>query len=35
MWFGTFDGLVRYDGYDFVVYEHDPADPTSISANPI
>ena len=31
MWFGTFDGLKRYDGYDFKVYRHDPADPTSLS----
>ncbi len=31
MWFGTQDGLNRYDGYDFKVYKHDPRDPHSIS----
>jgi GAF domain-containing protein/ligand-binding sensor domain-containing protein len=31
MWFGTQDGLNRYDGYEFVVYKHDPADPSSLS----
>ena len=31
MWFGTQDGLNRYDGYDFVVYKHDPEDPHSLS----
>jgi len=33
MWFGTRDGLNRYDGNAFVVYKHDPNDPGSISAN--
>jgi GAF domain-containing protein/ligand-binding sensor domain-containing protein len=33
MWFGTQDGLNRYDGYDFRVYEHDRDDPHSLSAN--
>jgi len=30
MWFGTNSGMVRYDGYDFKVWRHDPADSTSI-----
>jgi len=33
MWFGTYDGLNRYDGYDFKVYQHNPADPNSLSSN--
>jgi signal transduction histidine kinase/ligand-binding sensor domain-containing protein len=35
MWFGTEDGLYRYDGYDFVFYLQDMEDPTSISADGI
>jgi signal transduction histidine kinase/ligand-binding sensor domain-containing protein len=31
MWFGTEDGLNRYDGYSFKVYKHDPDDPNSLS----
>jgi len=33
MWFGTQDGLNRYDGNSFTVYKHDPENPTSISDN--
>ena len=33
MWFGTEDGLNRYDGYGFAVYRHDPRDPNSLSHN--
>ena len=33
MWFGTEDGLNKYDGYTFTVYKHDPEDPNSISDN--
>ncbi len=33
MWFGTKDGLNRYDGHNFVVYQHDPFDSTTISDN--
>ncbi|HTE30029.1 MAG TPA: two-component regulator propeller domain-containing protein [Chryseolinea sp.] len=33
MWFGTRDGLNRYDGYTFTIYKHDPTNPYSISNN--
>jgi signal transduction histidine kinase/ligand-binding sensor domain-containing protein len=33
MWFGTLDGLNRYDGYEFRVYRHDPDDEHSLSAD--
>ena len=33
LWLGTEDGLNKYDGYQFVVYEHDPNDPTSLADN--
>jgi ligand-binding sensor domain-containing protein/signal transduction histidine kinase len=31
MWFGTEDGLNRYDGYSFVVFRPDPGNPNSIN----
>jgi signal transduction histidine kinase/CheY-like chemotaxis protein/streptogramin lyase len=31
IWVGTADGLARYDGVDFRVYRHDPADAASLS----
>lgn len=33
MWFGTEDGLQRFDGYNLVEYRHDPDDATSLSSN--
>jgi signal transduction histidine kinase/ligand-binding sensor domain-containing protein len=33
MWFGTEDGLNRYDGYTFTIYKHDPEDPNSLGNN--
>jgi len=35
MWFGTSDGLNRYDGYSFTTYYHNPFDTTTLSANNI
>lgn len=31
MWFGTQDGLNRYDGYTFKIYRHQPKNPNSLS----
>ncbi len=31
VWFGTDDGLARYNGYDFTVFRPDPNDPQSLS----
>jgi PAS domain S-box-containing protein len=31
LWFGTEDGLNRYDGFDFFVYKTEPDDPFSLS----
>lgn len=33
MWFGTQDGLNRYDGYEFVKFKWDPSDSNSIPGN--
>jgi len=33
IWFGTNDGLSKYDGYSLTVYEHDPENPNSLSHN--
>jgi len=30
MWFGTEDGLNRYDGYKIIVFKHDPQNPASM-----
>ncbi|HSP86933.1 MAG TPA: two-component regulator propeller domain-containing protein [Ignavibacteriaceae bacterium] len=35
MWFGTSDGLNRYDGYSFSIFNHNPFDSTTISSNDI
>nr|WP_316638412.1 two-component regulator propeller domain-containing protein [uncultured Roseateles sp.] len=33
IWMGTQNGLVRYDGYRFVIYQHDPGNPRSLNNN--
>ncbi len=33
MWFGTQEGLNRYDGYDFSVFKRNPEDSNSLSNN--
>lgn len=35
MWFGTRDGLNRYDGYNLTVYKHNDRDTQSISHNAV
>ncbi len=33
MWFGTQDGLNRYDGYNIKIFKNDPDDTTSLINN--
>ncbi len=33
MWFGTQDGLTRYDGYNFKIFKNNPSDSSSLSDN--
>lgn len=33
LWFGTQDGLNRYDGYSFITYKNEQGDTTSIAGN--
>lgn len=33
LWFGTADGLNRFDGHAYRIYRHDPQNPASISHN--
>ena len=33
MWFATYNGLNRYDGYTFTVFRHDDRDSTSIASD--
>jgi ligand-binding sensor domain-containing protein/HPt (histidine-containing phosphotransfer) domain-containing protein len=35
LWFGTYEGLNRYDGYNFKVYKADPKNPYSLRSNNI
>jgi ligand-binding sensor domain-containing protein/serine phosphatase RsbU (regulator of sigma subunit) len=33
MWFGTQDGLNKYDGYTFKIFKNDPSDSTTLTNN--
>ncbi|HEY8920740.1 MAG TPA: two-component regulator propeller domain-containing protein, partial [Chitinophaga sp.] len=33
MWFGTYDGLNRYDGYNFTIYRNEFNDTNSVADN--
>jgi signal transduction histidine kinase/ligand-binding sensor domain-containing protein len=35
IWFGTIDGLYRYDGYNFKIFRYRKNDPASLSSNTI
>jgi len=35
LWFGTRNGLNKYDGYQFTIYRNDPTDTNSLSSNHI
>ncbi|MGA9293481.1 MAG: two-component regulator propeller domain-containing protein, partial [Ignavibacteriaceae bacterium] len=35
LWFGTFDGLNKYDGYSFTVYKPDQNDSNALKSNSI
>ncbi|MGE5804341.1 MAG: two-component regulator propeller domain-containing protein [Ignavibacteria bacterium] len=35
LWFGTYDGLNRYDGYNFKIFLPEPSNPNSISGHSI
>ncbi|HEX2535178.1 MAG TPA: two-component regulator propeller domain-containing protein [Chitinophagaceae bacterium] len=35
MWFGTEDGLNRFDGQNFMIYRHQPGDPKSLRSSTI
>ncbi len=33
LWFATREGLARWDGYQFYIFQHDPSDPESLVHN--
>ncbi|TVQ66252.1 MAG: hypothetical protein EA360_06430 [Balneolaceae bacterium] len=35
LWFGSADGLNRYDGSSFAIYKHNPEDPATLGGNSV
>lgn len=35
MWFGTYDGLNKFDGFEFTIYRNEKLNPASVSGNAI
>ena len=35
MWYGTTEGLNKFDGYNFIAYKHDPKNPNSLTSDDI
>ena len=35
LWYGTMYGLVKYNGYEYTTYRHDPADTSSLANDDI
>ena len=33
MWFGTYNGLIKYDGYSFTTFQTDPSNKNSLPTN--
>ena len=33
MWFGTYKGVARFDGYDFEIFQYDESNPNSLQGN--
>ena len=35
LWFGTYNGVDRYDGHGFISYKHEPGNPNSINSGSV
>lgn len=33
LWFATYDGVNKYDGYDFTIYRHNPSDTCTVASD--
>src|SRR5471030_1921684 len=33
LWIVSFNGLYKYDGHQYTLYQHDPSDPNSLAVN--